>query len=123
MDLDQGTGGLQRGGLDPPALLGPFGRTRSEIERVAREEEKLGPLNDNHWRVIQFVRAYYRDQGRPPALVRVGRATGYGVRRLGELFPCGVVKTVFRLAGLDLPLDLTMPCPWAVLAHGWNSGN
>jgi len=93
------------------AVPGPFGRSRVEVEEVARAT-RLWPVSDDHWRVIQFVRAFFRDNGRAPALVRVARACGLGLRDLERLFPRGVVKTVFELSGLDLPLDMRGCCPF-----------
>jgi sulfur relay (sulfurtransferase) DsrC/TusE family protein len=90
---------------------GPFGRTRAEIEKAARTDD-LWPLTDDHWKVIQFVRAYFRDNGTAPVMVRIARATGFRLRALEGLFPWGTVKTVLRLAGLTLPLDLQSGCPY-----------
>ena len=71
------------------------------------------PMTDDHWRVIQFVRAYSRDNEALPTLVRVARATGFRLKQVEQLFPRGVVRTVLQLVGLDLPLDLQTCCPLA----------
>jgi len=93
-------------------VRGPFGRTREEIEEAAMRTGPW-PLTDDHWRVIQFVRAYARDNKNSPALVRVARVTGFRLKHLEQLFPRGVVRTVLQLVGLDLPLDLHSCCPFA----------
>jgi sulfur relay (sulfurtransferase) DsrC/TusE family protein len=96
-----------------PLIRGPFGRSREELEAAARQEG-VWPLSDGHWQVIQFVRAFHRDHGTAPALVRIARATGFGRRKLEQLFPDGIARTVFRIAGLDTPLDLQSICPFSV---------
>ena len=95
---------------------GPFGRTRLEVEEAAKLED-LWPMSDDHWRVIQFVRAYTRDNRRVPALVRVARATGFRLNRLEQLFPHGPIPTALRLLGLDLPFDLLPGCPFVSEIH------
>ena len=94
-------------------IHGPLGRTRLEIEDAAREEGPW-PITEAHWKVIQFVRAHTRESSGPPALVRVARATGFRLSHLEQLFPDGVVRTVYRLTGLDLPTDIEPVCPYRV---------
>ncbi len=105
---------LKSRAIQPRIVLGPLGRTCQEIERTA-VEEGIGPINEEQWKVIQFVRAYYRDNGQVPAAVRIGRACGLSPRRLRDLFPQGAVKTVFQLIGLVQPLDLSASCPFQYL--------
>lgn len=87
------------------ALPGPFRHLQQKVERAA-EEDGLRPLTRAHWRVIRFFLEYHDEHGRPPVPVRIGRATGFGAHQLHELFPDGVVQTICRLAGLELPADL-----------------
>ncbi len=89
-------------------LTGPYAKLQDVIERGA-EAECLTPLSEQHWRVIQFVLDYHFEHHHPPVAVRIGRATGLGARRLRELFPAGVVLSVFRMAELELPHDLAGP--------------
>lgn len=98
----------------PETLVrGPFGRFREELELAARQEG-IWPLTEDHWQVIQFVRAFHRDHGTAPALVRVARATGFRLKTMEQLFPGGVAPTVMRIAGLDTPLDLSSTCPFSI---------
>jgi sulfur relay (sulfurtransferase) DsrC/TusE family protein len=105
-----------------PALLvrGPFGLSREELELAARREG-IWPLTVDHWKVIQFVRAFHRDHGAVPALVRVAGATGFRLTKLDRLFPGGVARTVLEIAGLDVPLDLRSTCPFSVPGGGPSS--
>jgi sulfur relay (sulfurtransferase) DsrC/TusE family protein len=91
-------------------LDGPFGHLQGRIEHGAAAEG-LGPLTADHWAVIRFVLEHRAMHGEPPIAVRIGRGTGLGARELARLFPAGVVKTVYRLAGLELPHDLAGPAP------------
>lgn len=60
-------------------------------------------LSDEHWKVINFVRDYYEKNGRGPAIIKVVKHTGFSLSRICKLFPCGLVKGAYRLAGLPRP--------------------
>ena len=82
-----------------------------EAEELA-EQMNIGPLTDDHWKVIDFVKAYYTDHGIGPPVVRIGKATGLGLQEICHLFPCGLVRGAYRLAGLHRrwaqPLSLAL---------------
>ncbi|MEW6074096.1 MAG: TusE/DsrC/DsvC family sulfur relay protein [Planctomycetota bacterium] len=94
---------LQGEGLDGEGYLKEMASwTRERAEELAVANE-IGPLTDDHWRVIEFIQEYYRTYGTGPAVVRIGKATGLSAQRICDLFPCGVVKGAYRLAGLPRP--------------------
>ena len=64
---------------------------RSTAEELA-EEHNIGPLTDDHWKVIDYVQDYYSRYG-----------TGLTTSDICTLFPCGMVKGAYRLAGLPRP--------------------
>jgi len=75
---------------------------RRMVETLARLNE-IGPLTEDHWKIIDFVRGYYLEHGVGPPVVRIGKATGLNAADICRLFPCGVVRGAFRLAGLPRP--------------------
>ncbi len=78
--------------------------TKEVAEELARKnyvvEDKLTP---EHWKIIEFVREFYRENCRGPSVHQIGKATGFNSRRICELFPCGTVRGAYRLAGLPRP--------------------
>lgn len=74
-----------------------------EVARELAERNDLGPLTDDHWKIIEFVRAYYGEHHEGPPVVKIARATGMSSRHICELFPCGIAKGAYRLAGLPRP--------------------
>lgn len=78
------------------------GWTRSMAEHLAKEND-IGPLTDDHWKVIEFVQDYYKTHGSGPPVVKIHNATGLSTTNICDLFPCGVVKGAYRLAGLPRP--------------------
>ena len=76
--------------------------TRSKARELA-EKNEIGPLTDNHWKVIEFVQEYYETYRTGPPVVKIGKTTGLSHNEICSLFPCGVVKGAYRLAGLPRP--------------------
>lgn len=74
----------------------------------ARQEEI--ELNDEHWKIIRFMRHYY-DEHQIAADARfvkklVAGELGYGKNaagRMSELFPYGYVKQACKIAGMKRP--------------------
>ncbi|HEX7342753.1 MAG TPA: TusE/DsrC/DsvC family sulfur relay protein [bacterium] len=75
---------------------------RAKAEEMARRNE-IWPLSEDHWKVIHFVRDYYQKFRQGPAIYKISRATGLNARRICEIFPCGIVRGAYRLAGLPRP--------------------
>jgi tRNA 2-thiouridine synthesizing protein E len=78
--------------------------TRDLAEFLAREnfivEDKL---TDDHWKVIEYIRQYYLECRTGPTVAKVSKATGFSLKRICELFPCGMARGGYRLAGLPRP--------------------
>lgn len=89
---------------DADGFLTDISEWSREVARELAIRNDLGPLTDDHWKVIEFVRAYYLAHGEGPAVVKIGKATGLSPRRICSLFPCGVARGAYRLAGLPRPM-------------------
>lgn len=76
--------------------------TREIAEELARKND-IGPLNEDHWKIIEYVKNYYQEFHEGPPIVKISKATGFSSGRICELFPCGVARGAYRLAGLPRP--------------------
>jgi tRNA 2-thiouridine synthesizing protein E len=76
--------------------------SRSKARELA-EKNDIGPLTEEHWKVIEFVKDYYEAYRIGPPVVKIGKTTGLSAGEICRLFPCGVVKGAYRLAGLPRP--------------------
>ena len=74
----------------------------SIADELARRND-IGPLTDEHWRIIDYVREYYLEYKVGPSILRIGKATGLSPKRICCLFECGVARGAYRLAGLPRP--------------------
>jgi tRNA 2-thiouridine synthesizing protein E len=89
--------------LDADGFLKAMSGWDKSMAIALAEKNELGPLTDDHWRVIEFVKSYYEAHGTGPPVVRICKATGLARTEICRLFPCGVVKGAYRLAGLPRP--------------------
>lgn len=62
-------------------------------------------LSDEHWKMVRYVRHYYFSYGSTPMLKRLIHDTGYSLKMIYELFPQGPVKGLFRIAGMEKPVN------------------
>jgi tRNA 2-thiouridine synthesizing protein E len=76
--------------------------TRAMSEELARRND-LAPLTEAHWKIIDYVREYYLEHQVGPPIVKIGKATGMSSKEICSLFPCGVGRGCYRLAGLPRP--------------------
>jgi tRNA 2-thiouridine synthesizing protein E len=94
---------MLRDQLDNDGFLTEMSGWNREMAHELARRNDLGPLTDDHWKIIDFVREYYQEYGIGPPIVSIGKATGMKASRVCELFPCGVARGAYRLAGLPRP--------------------
>ena len=78
-----------------------------EAVRVIAQSESI-ELNDDHWKVVQYLRDQYREHGQTPnfraMLKDVGELIpGCDSKALSDLFPLGPAKQGARVAALPKP--------------------
>lgn len=101
---DDQPAGLERSQLDTSGFLLSHENWNREMARRLAEANDLGPLTEDHWKIIEFVRQYYLKHHEGPPVVRIGKSTGLSPTRICELFPCGIARGAYRLAGLPRPV-------------------
>jgi len=95
--------GVSNDHLDNDGFLNDLANWSREMAEELAVKNDLGPLTDEHWRIIEFVREYYEEHGEGPAVVKIGRALKLTPTRICTLFPCGIARGAYRLAGLPRP--------------------
>ncbi len=63
----------------------------------------VAALTDAHWKVINYIRAYYQQHGIAPMIRKMVKETGCSLRQIYELFPSGPAKGACKVAGLPKP--------------------
>jgi TusE/DsrC/DsvC family sulfur relay protein len=89
--------------LDEDGFLKTLSGWDKSVALALAEKNEFGPLTDDHWKVIEFVKSHYEAYGTGPPVVRICKATGLSREEICRLFPCGVVRGAYRLAGLPRP--------------------
>ncbi len=69
---------------------------------IARTEE-VEDLNEDHWKVINYLRSYYQEFGIAPMIRKLCKETGFQLKYIYELFPSGPAKGACKIAGLPKP--------------------
>lgn len=88
---------------DDDGFLAEMSNWTHEIAEDLARRNEIGPLTEDHWKVIDYVRDYFHEYGEGPAIVKIGKHTGFSSRYVCEMFPCGVARGAYRLAGLPRP--------------------
>ncbi len=70
---------------------------------LAKTEEGLDMLTEDHWAVINYIREYFLEKNLPPMVRKICKNTGFQLKYIFELFPSGPAKGACKLAGLPKP--------------------
>jgi len=89
--------------FDEDGFLKAMSDLNPAVVQELADKNDIGPLTEEHWRVIEFVKEYYQTYGTGPPVVKIGKTTGLSRDEICTLFPCGVVRGAYRLAGLPRP--------------------
>ena len=95
------------GGIEIELDEGGFMQEPDQWSRALAEElaksENAYPMNENHWKIVDYIRAYYLKFGVAPPMRMVVKKTGIELRQIYQLFPSGPAKGACRVAGLPKP--------------------
>jgi tRNA 2-thiouridine synthesizing protein E len=75
-------------------------------ERVAlalASTEGITELTADHWKVINYLRDYYKQYGIAPMIRKLCKETGFTLKQIYDLFPSGPAKGACKVAGLAKP--------------------
>jgi tRNA 2-thiouridine synthesizing protein E len=99
IDVDGKTYELNEDGF----LLKPDEWNETVALALAKAEEGLDDLTDEHWKVIHYIRDYYLEKNLAPMVRKVCKNSGFSLKYIFELFPSGPAKGACKLAGLPKP--------------------
>ncbi len=77
--------------------------TTEMVPQLAEEWGVPGPLTDQHWQVLNYMREEYFEKGTGPTVRKLGKSSGVSVKELYNLFPKGPAKLAARCAGIPKP--------------------
>ena len=88
---------------DEGFLIHPEDWSEEMAAFLAKQEEGLDALNDQHWAVIRYIRAHYEEKRTAPMVRAICKTTGVPLKQVYDLFPSGPAKGACKLAGLPKP--------------------
>lgn len=101
----------EKWGLDPEGYLVDQSKWSESAATLMAEEEGLA-LTQEHWEIIEVVRAFYRRYEMAPAMRPLVKATKNALGEekgrsiyLMQLFPGSPAKRIARIAGLPKPTN------------------
>ena len=89
--------------LDADGNLANRNDWNEEIAKEIAAIEGIPELTQQHWAVINFMRAVFDKEGDSPSIRRLTKESGVDTKTLYQLFPKGPAKKAARIAGLPKP--------------------
>jgi TusE/DsrC/DsvC family sulfur relay protein len=74
-----------------------------DVARALATTEDVEELTEDHWKIIHYLRDYFKQYGIAPMIRKLCKETGYPLKRIYELFPSGPAKGACKVAGLAKP--------------------
>jgi tRNA 2-thiouridine synthesizing protein E len=74
-----------------------------ELARAIAKTEDVAELTEDHWKVINYLREYYKQFGIAPMIRKLCKDTGFQLKEIYDLFPSGPAKGACKIAGLPKP--------------------
>ena len=74
-----------------------------EIAVELAKTEDIHELSEMHWKMLHYLRDYYKKFGVAPMIRKLCKETGMPLKEVYELFPSGPAKGACKLAGLPKP--------------------
>jgi TusE/DsrC/DsvC family sulfur relay protein len=83
-------------------FLQETGKWTEEVARAYALKEGVTGLTPDHWKVINYLRDYYRVNGICPMVKRMTKDTGFSLKQVYDLFPEGPANSACKWAGMPM---------------------
>ena len=74
-----------------------------EIAKAIAQTEDVPELTEEHWKLINYLRDYYKQYNIAPMIRKLCKDTGMPLKTVYDLFPSGPAKGACKIAGLPKP--------------------
>ncbi len=89
--------------IDEDGFIVNFEEWSEDVARVLARMENIPEMNEDHWKVISYLRDYFKQFEIAPMIRKLCKETGFSLKYIYELFPKGPAKGACKLAGLPKP--------------------
>ncbi|MCL1592990.1 MAG: TusE/DsrC/DsvC family sulfur relay protein [Actinomycetia bacterium] len=89
--------------VDEEGFLTEFDEWDKDLAQALATNIGIDDLTDEHWKVIEFLRSDYQEQGETATLRRVSTVGGIPTKTLFQLFPKKPARKMSYISGLQKP--------------------
>ena len=89
--------------VDMDGFVQDFDGWSEDLAQFLADAASMGRLTPNHWRVLYFLREYYRENELAPPIRLLCRESGLTLKVIYQLFPAGPARGACKIAGLPKP--------------------
>jgi TusE/DsrC/DsvC family sulfur relay protein len=89
--------------VDEDGFIDDFKNWNKDWVEFVAGSEGIKEINDEHWKVINYLQEYYQENGIAPMVRLLVKRTGFKLKYIYELFPSGPAKGACKMAGLPKP--------------------
>lgn len=89
--------------LDEDGFLVKLDQWTEDVARYLAKEEGVDELNEDHWKIINYLKGYFAEYGIAPMVRKMTKESGYSLKEIYDLFPSGPAKGACKVAGLPKP--------------------
>ena len=74
-----------------------------EVASTIAKDEGIDALDETQWKVVNFIREYWKENDMAPAVRLICKDAGISARQIYKLFTSGPARGACRIAGLPKP--------------------
>ena len=89
--------------LDEDGFLVNLDEWNEDVAKYLAKEEGVDELNEDHWKIINYLKGYFTEYGIAPMVRKMTKESGYSLKEIYDLFPSGPAKGACKVAGLPKP--------------------
>jgi dissimilatory sulfite reductase related protein len=89
--------------FDKDGFLKEPGLWDNDVANALAKEEGIESMSEDHWKLVNFIRNYWKEHDAAPPVRLLCQETGMGVRQIYKLFTAGPARGACRVAGLPKP--------------------
>ena len=89
--------------VDEDGFLVNLSDWTEEMAVFLAKEEGVEELSEDHWKLINYLRGYFKDYGIAPMVRKMTKESGYSLKEIYDLVPSGPSKGACKVVGLPKP--------------------
>lgn len=89
--------------LDEDGFMVNLDEWNEEVAAYLAKTEDVEELTEEHWKLVNYLKDYYKEFGIAPMVRKMCKDTGFKLKEIYDLFPTGPAKGACKIAGLPKP--------------------